>query len=116
MSADRSLSSFENLEDIVTTEEPTEYSYDYDVNKAMMPEAGVTMTQFIQKTPHAKKTKSTLNGPIIDRGKPSSPDRRPTRAATARTVATGRERRAERINMYSAKTLSAHWMLAVQRH
>ena len=69
MSAKRSLSSFENLEDIVTTEEPTEYSYVHDVNKAMMPEAGVTMTQFIQKTPHAKKTKSTLNGPIIDRGK-----------------------------------------------
>ena len=66
MSAERPFSAFENLEDIVTTEEPVEYSH---LNKAMMPEAGVTMTQLIQKTPHAKKTKSTLNGPIIDHGK-----------------------------------------------
>ena len=68
MPAERPFSAFENSEDIVTIEEPIEHLHVNDVNKALMPEAGVTMTQFIRKTPHAKKTKSTLNGPIIDRG------------------------------------------------
>ena len=69
MSAERPFSAIENSENLVTMDEPTEYSFANDVNKAMMPEAGVTMTRFIRERPDGKKTKSTLNGPIIDRGK-----------------------------------------------